>query len=125
MFLSVVRKRDPHHLIELRRVIAALGNGFLGLMSLLSGNALVRHGAVPRAGKENRLVQQFKELKVSIASLKALLAGGDITPEQRKHVEKAIEQLKRLRRKADATKPEIYRCVRQITDELVSAFFLN
>jgi hypothetical protein len=23
MFLSVVRKRDPHHLIELRRVIAA------------------------------------------------------------------------------------------------------
>lgn len=94
-------------------------------MSLLFGNALVRHGAVSRAGKETRPVKQFKELKVSIASLNALLAGGDIKPEQRRHVEEAIEQLKRLRRKADAKRPEIYRCVRRITDELVSAFFMN
>jgi hypothetical protein len=62
---------------------------------------------------------------VSIASLHALLAGGDIKPEQRRHVEKAIEHLKRLRRKTDAKRPEIYSCVRRITDELVSAFFLN
>ena len=70
-------------------------------------------------------MKQFKELKVSIASLNALLTGGDIKPEQRRHVQKAIEQLKHLQRKADAKRPEIYRCVRQITDELVSAFFLN
>jgi hypothetical protein len=70
-------------------------------------------------------VQHFKELEVSIASLHVLLTGSDIRPEQRRHVEKAIEQLKRLRRKPDAKRPEIYRCVRLITDELVSAFFLN
>lgn len=70
-------------------------------------------------------MKQFSELNASIAALRALLAGGDMRPEQRKNVEAAIEQLKRLRRKPDAKMPDVYRCVRQVTERLVSAFFLN
>ncbi len=80
---------------------------------------------VIRAGKEEAPVKQFKELNASIAALHALLAGGDMRPEQRKNVEAAIEQLKRLRRRPDAKGSDVYACVRQLTERLVSAFFLR
>jgi len=70
-------------------------------------------------------MRQFRELNASIAALRALLARSDIRPEQRKHVEAAIEQLRRLRRKRTARMAEVYQCVRQVTERLVSAFFLN
>ena len=70
-------------------------------------------------------MQQFKELNASIAALRALLAGGDIGPEQRQDVQAAIEGLRRLRRKPNARMCDVYDCVRQVTERLVSAFFKN
>jgi hypothetical protein len=91
----------------------------LGLMSLPFGDALQPHGAKP---ERRRPVRQFKDLRVCIARLQALLTRSDIGPEQRKYVEAAIEQLRRLRRKADAKGPEVYKCVREIAENLVAAF---
>jgi hypothetical protein len=70
-------------------------------------------------------VKQFKELNACTAALKALLAGNDIRPEQRRDVEAAIEELRRLRRKRDASQSEVYGCVRRITERLIKAFFKN
>lgn len=93
--------------------------GRLGLMSLPFGNALLRHGAKP----ERRWpVRQFKDLNVCIARLQTVLTGSDIGPEQKKHVEAAIEQLQRLRRKPDAKGPDVYKCVREVAENLVAAF---
>lgn len=77
------------------------------------------------AEKEGTLVRQFKELNACIANLKALLAGNDVRPEQRKDVEAAIEELRRLRRKRDTSQPDVYGCVRRITERLIKAFFKN
>jgi DNA repair ATPase RecN len=67
-------------------------------------------------------VKQFKDVNACIAQLRALQAGSDIGPEQKKDVEAAIERLRRLRRKPDATMPEVYRCIREIAERLVKAF---
>ena len=70
-------------------------------------------------------MKQYKELNASIAALRALLAGSDIRPVQRKDVEEAIKEMQRLRRKPHAAMPDVYRSVRVIADRLVKAFFLN
>ena len=90
-------------------------------MSLPFGNALLRHGA-NRAGREGKPVRQFKDLNACIAELQTLHAGSDIGPEQKKNVEAAIEQLRRLRRKPDAKMPDVYRCVRDVASRLIKAF---
>jgi len=97
------------------------GMSRLGSMSLLFGNALSRHGA-NCVEKEEKPVQQFKDINACIAQLKALCAGSDIRPEQKKHVEAAIERARRLRRKPDAKMTDVYRCVRDIADLLIEAF---
>lgn len=63
-----------------------------------------------------------KDLRASIAHLYALRARSDIEPEQRRLVELAIAQLRKLQRKQDLTKSEVYRCVRVVTEALVKAF---
>jgi hypothetical protein len=97
--------------------------GRLGLMSPLSGMRFRSTAQIRR--KEGTPVQQFKELNACIADLKALLAGNDVRPEQRKDVEAAIEELRRLRRKRNASQPDFYGCVRRITERLIKAFFKN
>jgi hypothetical protein len=67
-------------------------------------------------------MKQFKELNACIADLQAVRVGSDIRPEQKKNVEAAIEQLRRLRRKPHAKTDEVYRCVREIVDRLIEAF---
>ena len=67
-------------------------------------------------------MKDFKDLYASIASLRAVLARGDIDQEQKQNVEQAIEQLKRLRRKPHRKLTEVYRCVREITERLIRAF---
>lgn len=95
----------------------------LGLMSLPFGNALLRHGAlVPSAERGERPMQQFKDLNACIAELRAVQARSDIKPEQRKNVEAAVEELKRLRRKPHAKTADVYRCVREIAGRLLEAF---
>ena len=67
-------------------------------------------------------VRQFKELNACIAGLSAVLAGGDVRPEQRKDVKAAIEQLKSLRRTPDVRRDKIHRCVRDVVERLIRAF---
>lgn len=67
-------------------------------------------------------MKQFKDVNACIADLRALLARSDIGPEQRKDVEAAIEHLRRLRRKPDATMVDVYRCVRGVASRLIKAF---
>jgi hypothetical protein len=67
-------------------------------------------------------VKQFKDLNACIADLKALQAGSDIGPDQKKDVEAAIDELRRLRRKPDAKMTDVYRCVRDIAARLIKAF---
>jgi len=67
-------------------------------------------------------MKQFKDVNACIAELQALRARSDIEPGQKKDVETAIEHLKRLRRKPDATMIDVYRCVRGVTEGLVKAF---
>ena len=95
----------------------------LGLMSLPFGNALQLHGAqAPSAGREARPMKQFKDLNACIADLETLRAGSDIGPEQKRNVEAAIEQLRRLRRKPHPKSAEVYRCVREVASRLIMAF---
>lgn len=90
-------------------------------MSLPFGNALPQHGATS-AGREGRPMKQFKDLNACIAELEALCARGDIKPEQKRNVEAAIEQLRRLRRKPHAKTVDVYRCVREVSSRLIMAF---
>ncbi|MBI4441769.1 MAG: hypothetical protein HY649_00180 [Acidobacteria bacterium] len=68
-------------------------------------------------------MRKTKELNACIAELQALLAGSNIRPEQRKDVEAAIEQLKGLRRKPDVRRDKLNRCVREVVERLIRAFF--
>jgi DNA repair ATPase RecN len=67
-------------------------------------------------------MKKFKNLNACIADLKALCAGSDVRPEQKRHVEAAIEQLRRLRRKPRAKAVEVHRCVREVASRLIMAF---
>jgi len=100
---------------------STLEMGRLGSMSLPFGNALLQHGATS-AGREGWPMQKFKDLNACIAELQALQSRSDIGPEQKKNVEAAIEQLRRLRRKPHAKPVDVYRCVREIAKRLLEAF---
>jgi DNA repair ATPase RecN len=67
-------------------------------------------------------MKQFKDVNACIAQLRAVHARSDIGPEQKKSVEAAIEQLKRLRRKPHAKTVDVYRSVRKVAERLLEAF---
>jgi len=67
-------------------------------------------------------MKQFKDVNACIAELQALHARSDIGPEQKKDVEAAIEHLRRLRRKPNASMPDVFRCVREVASRLIKAF---
>lgn len=89
-----------------------------------SGSAF-QHGARISRRKGDRQMKQFKDLNASIAHLRAVLARGDVEPEQKQNVEHAIEQLKRLRRKPHCKAADFYRCVREVTEQLLRAFIVQ
>jgi hypothetical protein len=67
-------------------------------------------------------MHQNKDLRAINAELKALVARGDVDPEQKKHVEKALEELKRFGRKRDPTRADLFSCVRTVAKSLLDAF---
>lgn len=67
-------------------------------------------------------MKRFKDLEACIALLRALQARSDVEPEQKRNVEVAINEAKRLRRKRDVDSIDVYACVRKITENLLSAF---
>jgi hypothetical protein len=68
-------------------------------------------------------MRQSKDLNAINAQLKALIARGDVGPDQKKHVEVALNELKRLRRRPDATRAEVFFCVRRVAESLLNAFY--
>ena len=67
-------------------------------------------------------MKRFKDLQACIALLRALQDRSDVGPEQKRNVEAAINEAKRLRRKKDVDSVNVYACVRRITESLLSAF---
>jgi hypothetical protein len=68
-------------------------------------------------------VKQSRDLRAINAELSALLARGDVGPEQKKYVESAIEELRRLRRKRNPTQADYFSCVRTVAENLLNAFY--
>jgi hypothetical protein len=63
-----------------------------------------------------------KDLNVCISSLEDLLRGGSVKPEQRKSVERVVDELKRIRRKPVLDRTEQHESIRNIVEELIRAF---
>jgi len=68
-------------------------------------------------------VRKIKDLNAVNAELSALIARSDVDPEQKKYVGVALNELKRLRRKTDATQADVFFCVRRVAESLLNAFF--
>ena len=56
------------------------------------------------------------------AGLNAVLARNDIEAEHKRLLAKAIERIKRCRRKPNLTSAEVLRCVREVAEALLEAF---
>jgi len=67
-------------------------------------------------------MKKNKDVNATIAELESLVARSDVSPDQKKHVEKALEELKRLRRKPKFTQEDVFRCVRKVAESLLDAF---
>lgn len=68
-------------------------------------------------------MSKLKELNAIKARLKALLARGDISPEQKQHVAAALKEVKRLGRRSNATRHDVFSCVREVAERLLRAFY--
>lgn len=64
-----------------------------------------------------------KDLSALIARLLAMSVRGDVDSEQKKHVIKALEELRRFRRRRRYTQADVYCVVRQVAEELLDAFY--
>jgi hypothetical protein len=67
-------------------------------------------------------MKRFKDFDACIAALTAVLARDDIGAEQKRLVAKAIDRIKRCRRKPGLTSAEVFRCVREVAEALLEAF---
>lgn len=67
-------------------------------------------------------MKKSKDVNACIAQLRALQDRNDTEPEQKKCIEEAIEQLRRLRRKTNPNKGDLFHCVRVISENLLRAF---
>jgi hypothetical protein len=67
-------------------------------------------------------LKKNKDVNATIAQLEALAARSDVSPDQKKHVGVALNELKRLRRKPKFTQDQIFYCVRKVAESLLNAF---
>lgn len=70
-------------------------------------------------------MKQYKDFNACIAALQVVLARNDIEAEQKRLVARAIERVKRSRRKPNLTTAEVFRCVREVSEALLEAFRKN
>jgi hypothetical protein len=63
-----------------------------------------------------------RDLRACISLLREVQSGGDVNSERKQAVEKAIDEIKRIGRKPNPTKHEVYDSVRAITEALIRAF---
>jgi hypothetical protein len=64
-----------------------------------------------------------KDLNAITAQLWALVARNDVGPDQKKHVEVALDEIKRIRRKPRIKQADAYSCVRRVAESLLNAFY--
>jgi DNA repair ATPase RecN len=67
-------------------------------------------------------MKQVRDVNACIAQLRALQGRSDTEPEQTKYIDEAIEELRKLRRKSNPSKAEVFRCVRRVAEHLLRAF---
>jgi hypothetical protein len=67
-------------------------------------------------------MRKQKDLKACIILLQELQGRGSIEPQQKKAVEYAIDEIKRMRRKSNPKQNEIHESIRCIVETLISAF---
>ena len=85
------------------------------------GSALLRHRRL--SARKEKQMNHIKDLDATMSLLRAVAAGNDVESGQKQEVEKAIETLRRFRRRAHPSRAETYRCVRDVTERLLQAFF--
>lgn len=68
-------------------------------------------------------MKKCRDLDACISLLGEVQAGGDVNPERKQAVERAISEIKRIRRRPNLKKHEVYNSVRTITEALIRAFF--
>lgn len=67
-------------------------------------------------------MKKSKDVNACIAQLRAVQGRNDTEPEQKKCIEEAIEQLRKLRRKTNPNKADLFHCVRIISENLLRSF---
>ena len=67
-------------------------------------------------------MRKQKDLKACILLLQELQTRGSVEPQQKKAVEYAIDEIKRIRRRPNPKQSEIHESIRMIVEALISAF---
>ena len=67
-------------------------------------------------------MRKARDLNACIAELQAIHGRDDIDPEQKRDVEVAIEEIKRLKRKSHPSRAEVHQSVREVAARLIHAF---
>jgi len=67
-------------------------------------------------------MKQLKDVNAVIAKLQALIARDDVDSNQKRHVEGALNSLRRLRRNPHADQAVVFACVREVAERLLEAF---
>lgn len=63
-----------------------------------------------------------KNLKFCMDELRSLQNRSELEPEQRSRLESAMEELKKLWRKANPSRDEVYRTVRSVAEAILTTF---
>jgi len=67
-------------------------------------------------------MRKNRDLNACISSLEDLQRGGSVDSEQRKSVERVVDELKRIRRRPNLQRTEQHESIRKIVEELLRAF---
>ena len=67
-------------------------------------------------------MKNSRDLRACISLLRGVQSGGDVNSKRKQAVEKAIDEIKRIGRKSNPKKHEVYDSVRAITEALIRAF---
>jgi hypothetical protein len=108
-------------LVLVPHVIYSTVNGsFWVNVAPLTGWAL---NSTAQPAVKEQVMKKCRDLDACISLLGEVQAGGDVNPERKQAVERAISEIKRIRRRPNLKKHEVYDSVRTITEALIRAFF--
>lgn len=71
---------------------------------------------------KEQAMKNSRDLRACISLLREVQSGGDVNSKRKQAVEKAIDEIKRIRRKSNPKKHEVNDSVRSITEALIRAF---